>query len=56
MPARHRSRQRALQVLYEHDMRGESLPDAIEHFYGSLHSEDDAAARAERTATSRQIG
>jgi N utilization substance protein B len=46
MPARHRSRQRALQILYQHDIRGESLPDAINHFYETLHSEDEDAARA----------
>src|SRR5215831_2706198 len=41
MAARHRSRQRALQVLYQHDIRGESLPEAIRHFYATLHSEED---------------
>jgi N utilization substance protein B len=41
MAARHRSRQRALQVLYQHDIRGESLPEGIHHFYATLHSEDD---------------
>jgi N utilization substance protein B len=43
MPARHRSRQRALQILYQHDIRGESLPEAIDHFYGTLYSEDEKA-------------
>ena len=46
MAARHRSRQRALQVLYQHDIRGESLPDAIRHSYATLHSEDDEVAPA----------
>jgi N utilization substance protein B len=50
MPARHRSRQRALQVLYQHDIRGESLPEAIHHFYGTLHSEDDEAVPADADA------
>ena len=46
MPARHRSRQRALQVLYQHDIRGESLPEAVSHFYATLHSEEDEPAPA----------
>jgi N utilization substance protein B len=45
MPARHRSRQRALQVLYELDMTGESLLEAIDHYYDTLHSEEDIPQR-----------
>jgi N utilization substance protein B len=55
MAARHRSRQRALQVLYEHDIRGESLPDAVRHFYGTLHSEDDDACPADADAFMEQL-
>lgn len=41
MAARHRSRRRALQVLFEWDMRGgESIDRAIQHYYDTLHSED----------------
>ena len=40
MAARHRSRKRALQVLFEWDMRGESIDGAISHFYDTLYSED----------------
>jgi transcription antitermination protein NusB len=40
MPARHRSRKRALQVLFEWDMRGESVDRAIAHFYDTLYSEE----------------
>ena len=41
MAARHRSRKRALQVLFEWDMRGgEPVDSAIAHYYGTLHSED----------------
>src|ERR1700761_7329034 len=40
MPARHRSRRRALQVLFEWDMRGESEDRAIAHFYDTLYSEE----------------
>ncbi len=40
MAARHRSRKRALQVLFEWDMRGEPIEGAIAHFYESLYSEE----------------
>ena len=40
MPARHRSRQRALQVLYQWDMNKGRVEDAISSFYDTLNSED----------------
>ena len=40
MPARHRSRQRALQVLYQWDMNKGPVEDAISSFYDTLNSED----------------
>ncbi len=40
MAARHRSRKRALQVLFEWDMRGEPIDGAIAHYYDTLHSEE----------------
>lgn len=41
MAARHRSRKRALQVLFEWDMRGGvSIDSAIAHYYDSLYSEE----------------
>ena len=40
MAARHRSRKRALQVLFEWDMRGEPVDRAIAHYYESLYSEE----------------
>jgi N utilization substance protein B len=40
MPARHRSRKRALQVLFEWDMRREPIDKAIAHYYDTLHSEE----------------
>ena len=43
MAARHRSRKRALQVLFEWDMRGESIDRAIAHFYDTLYSEEQEA-------------
>lgn len=39
MPARHRSRERALQVLYLCDMRGVDVDAALQEFYGSLAEE-----------------
>src|SRR3954465_12654551 len=41
MAARHRSRKRALQVLFEWDIRGGSIDSAISHFYETLYSEED---------------
>jgi transcription antitermination protein NusB len=41
MAARHRSRKRALQVLFEWDMRKESVDRAISHFYETLYSEEE---------------
>ncbi len=40
MAARHRSRKRALQVLFEWDMRREAVDLAIAHYYDSLYSEE----------------
>ena len=40
MAARHRSRRRALQVLFEWDMRGEPVDRAIAHYYETLYSEE----------------
>lgn len=41
MAARHRSRKRALQVLFEWDMRKEPIDRAIAHYYDSLYSEEE---------------
>jgi N utilization substance protein B len=40
MAARHRSRKRALQVLFEWDIRREEIDRAIQHYYDSLYSEE----------------
>ena len=40
MAARHRSRKRALQVLFQWDIRGESIERAIENYYDTLYSEE----------------
>ena len=39
MAARHRSRQRALQVLFLVDLRHQPVSEAISSFYGTLTSE-----------------
>ncbi len=40
MAARHRSRRRALQILFEWDMRKDPVERAISHYYDSLYSEE----------------
>jgi N utilization substance protein B len=40
MPARHRSRYRAVQILYECDLRALPAGEAIRHFYDGLYSEE----------------
>lgn len=46
--ARHRSRKRALQVIFNWDMRRETVDAAIAHYYLTLHS-DEPDADAEST-------
>ena len=41
MPARHRSRQRALQVLFSCDLRQQSVDDALAAYYQTLDSDDE---------------
>jgi N utilization substance protein B len=40
MPSRHRSRQRALQILFQLDLRAQPVEDALAGYYGSLFSEE----------------
>jgi N utilization substance protein B len=47
MPARHRSRQRALQVLFLWDQRKQAIEEAISAFYETLSSEEDQPTRAD---------
>ncbi|MDX2152114.1 MAG: transcription antitermination factor NusB [Bryobacteraceae bacterium] len=49
MPSRRKSRERALQVLFQADLRQQAVGEAISAFYDSLHSDEDetAAARME---------
>jgi transcription antitermination protein NusB len=45
VPARHRSRQRALQVLFLWDLRKQPIEEAIASFYDTLGSEEDEPQR-----------
>ena len=45
MPARHRSRQRALQVLYLWDQRKQAVEEALSSFYETLGSEEEEPER-----------
>lgn len=40
MPARHRSRQRALQLLFQADVRAQPVDEAIRNFYETLYSNE----------------
>ena len=44
MAARRRSREHALQILYQWDMRKQPVDESIETFYGTLFSEEGAVA------------
>lgn len=46
MPARHRSRQSALQLLFLWDLRRQPVDEAIDSFYRTLSSEEDDAQPA----------
>lgn len=48
MPARHRSRQRALQVLYLWDQRKQPIDEAISSYYATLSNEDEPAQSHEQ--------
>jgi transcription termination factor NusB len=41
MPSRHRSRARALQILFQVDMSRQSVDDAIAAYYDTLYSEEN---------------
>ncbi|HYL37307.1 MAG TPA: transcription antitermination factor NusB [Bryobacteraceae bacterium] len=46
MPARHRSRQRALQVMFLWDLRKQPIEEAIASFYETLSSEEETPQAA----------
>jgi N utilization substance protein B len=50
MAARHRSRQRALQVLYQWDMTKRPVDEAIRAFYDTLDADQMAAAESSHQA------
>jgi N utilization substance protein B len=47
MPARHRSRARALQVLFLWDLRKQDIGEAISSFYETLDSEEEDPKRTD---------
>ena len=47
MPARHRSRQRALQVLFLWDQRKQPIEEAISSYYATLANEEEPARAQE---------
>jgi N utilization substance protein B len=47
MAARHRSRQRALQVLYQWDMNKQPVEQAIASFYETLYTEEEEQSPAQ---------
>jgi transcription antitermination protein NusB len=47
MAARHRSRQRALQVLYQWDMTKQPVENAISSFYDTLYSDENESETEE---------
>jgi len=54
MAARHRSREHALQILFQWDMRKQPVDESIAAFYSSLYSEENAA-RPERDEFLEQL-
>ena len=55
MAARHRSRQRALQVLYQWDLTKQPVDDAISSFYKTLDAEETGAERPQRDAFMEEL-
>ena len=54
MPSRRRSREHALQILYQWDMRKQPVDESIDAFYGTLYSEE-SAVEPERDAFLEQL-
>ncbi|HSW49682.1 MAG TPA: transcription antitermination factor NusB [Bryobacteraceae bacterium] len=55
MPARHRSRERALQVLFLADIRQQTAEEAIAGFYGSLLTSDGGEEKPEPDSFMEQL-
>ena len=56
MAARHRSRQRALQVLYQWDMTKRPVEEAIRAFYDTLDADKTAEVQVEEEELSEESG
>jgi N utilization substance protein B len=56
MAARHRSRQRALQVLYQWDMTKRPMDEAIHAFYDTLRADQNAEDKVEEPDPESQDG
>ena len=55
MAARHRSRQRALQVLYQWDLTKQPVDDAISSFYKTLDAEETGDEQPQRDAFMEEL-
>ena len=56
MPSRHRSRQRAAQLLYQWDMRKQPVEEVIHSFYDTLYTaEETSEERPERDIFMEQL-
>jgi N utilization substance protein B len=55
MASRRRSRERALQVLFNWDLRGGDYWRAVDDFYEALHSEEEEPKRLERDAFMEEL-
>jgi N utilization substance protein B len=55
MPSRHRSRQRALQVLFQLDVRELPVEETIEAFYNSLYSDETETGEYPRDPFMEQL-
>src|SRR5579864_5087467 len=55
MSSRRRSREHALQIFYQWDMRKQPVDESIEAFYGTLYTEESPALRPERDPFLEQL-
>jgi N utilization substance protein B len=55
MAARHASRRRALQVLYQWDLTKQPVAQAIKSYYDTLHSEEDQPVPAEQDSFMEEL-
>ncbi len=55
MPSRRRSRERALQILFQRDVRQQPAEEAIKAFYSSLYSEEESEGRVPHDGFMEQL-